>query len=338
MATEWMTRGHEAWGRGALGEAGECYRRGLEASERGADDNGIARACSCLGTVAYLQGDLAEAEAYHRRSLASFERRDDQVGALYAWINLGEVALYRGSLAQADAYDRRALAGAESSGHQLGIAVSRTNLGEVACDRGDLTAAFGWCRGARLLARRIDLRDEETRATLGQARVRLRAGRLRAARALVERAQALVDEHDLALLAVQPIRLLAEIRLLQGDLDTAQAAADETLRLATAGGRRREQALAHRLLGQCLLRGGSAAGAVGHLRAALTLQVAMGAALEAARTRVVLATAAAAQVGGGGKPIEEARALLAEAMVSFMTSGATLDQHQASSLAAMWSF
>jgi len=111
------------------------------------------------------------------------------------------------------------------------------------------------------------------------------------------------------------------------------------LRLATAGGRRREQALAHRLLGQCLLRGGSAAGAVEHLRAALNLQVAMGAALEAARTRVVLAAAAATatQAGNEGKPMEEARALLAEAMVSFMTSGATLDRHQASSLAAAWS-
>jgi hypothetical protein len=61
----------------------------------------------------------------------------------------------------------------------------------------------------------------------------------------------------------------------------------------------------------------------------------MGAALEAARTRLVLAEALVARAGGGSIS-EEARTLLAEAQVQFITSGAARDLAQAQQVAATW--
>ena len=94
-------------------------------------------------------------------------------------------------------------------------------------------------------------------------------------------------------------------------------------------------ALARRLLGQCALAQGVHASAEAHLRASLALLTEMGTALEAARTRLALAEALAAQAYDGPVP-DESRALLAEAQAQFATSGAAPDLAQAEQIAAAW--
>jgi hypothetical protein len=80
---------------------------------------------------------------------------------------------------------------------------------------------------------------------------------------------------------------------------------------------------------------GRGAEAVTHLRAALALQLELGAALEAARTRLLLAEALV-QAAGDGRVPAEALTLVDDARAQFATSGAALDLARAEQLSAAW--
>jgi hypothetical protein len=120
-----------------------------------------------------------------------------------------------------------------------------------------------------------------------------------------------------------------------GALPAAQTAAEDALQRALAAELRREAALARRLLGQCLLAAGQTDAALRHLRTAETTLTAMGAALEAARTRLVLAEVLATGTSAPGLAAE-ARLLLGQAQAQFTASGAVRDLAQAAGLARRW--
>jgi hypothetical protein len=146
--------------------------------------------------------------------------------------------------------------------------------------------------------------------------------------------------HGLAEPALQAALLAAELQLGEiaagrGSVARALPCVEEALGLARAGHRRREEAVARRLLGQCALTVGDAAAAEAHLRTALTMLTEMGAVLEAARTRLALAAALTAAVGAEGIPAA-ACSLLNEAQAQFAESGAGLDVVQAQQLATAW--
>jgi hypothetical protein len=128
---------------------------------------------------------------------------------------------------------------------------------------------------------------------------------------------------------------IAELRLCQGAPLEAQAAVEEVLQLAIDKEHRRQEALARRLLGQCALVGGDSVRAEAYLRTALAMQTEMGAALEAARTRLALAEAVVAGAQAGHIP-EEARTLLAEARAGFAACGAAGDLNRVEQLVAAW--
>ena len=209
------------------------------------------------------------------------------------------------------------------------------NRAEGACERGDLATAIRWYRVANRLAVRYSNRDMEVQALLGQADAFLRAKRLRRAGILLASGRALAERHGLAQQVVDALRLTAELSRSEGLLAVAWEAARELLRAAAAGQMRWQEAQAHRLLGQLTL-GSHPADAVAHLRTALEFQVAMGANLEAARTRLLLAQAMEAGAGTESNSTE-ARALLAEARTQFIASGAGLDLAQVDQMVAGWS-
>jgi len=88
-------------------------------------------------------------------------------------------------------------------------------------------------------------------------------------------------------------------------------------------------------VGQSALARGTFAEAEDQLRASLGLLDEMGAALEAARTRLALDETLVASAGTADVP-HEARTLLAEAHAQFVASGATLDQARSDQLATVW--
>jgi hypothetical protein len=129
--------------------------------------------------------------------------------------------------------------------------------------------------------------------------------------------------------------LAADLAAGQGTPDAGRDAAETALQHAVAGPFALEEALARRLLGRCALADGDPGAALTHLRAALAVQIEHGAALDAARTRVLLAETLVCATEAGSTP-DEARALLVEARSQFTTSGAALDLTRVEHLAAAW--
>jgi tetratricopeptide (TPR) repeat protein len=335
LAAGWMWLGWLAECRGDLARAEECAQRSLTAAEHSGNQAAIAEAWDLSGGVSYDRGDLARAEECAQRLLAISDRIGEQALSAAAWLSLGRVAWYRGDLAQAEEHFQRGLVIFERIGDQFGSVWCQVGLGDVACDRGELALAAAYFRRARRRARRIgDLRLQPL-AIVGQARVCLRAGRVRHAAVLLEHARALLAQQRLVWHMLEAGLATAELQLYQGALLAAQAAAEETLQLAIDAEHRWEEALARRLLGQCALARCVPAEADVHLRTALAMQREMGAALEAARTRLLLAEAEVAVAQTGCIP-EKARTLLAEARAGFSSCRAALDLAQAEQIAAAW--
>jgi tetratricopeptide (TPR) repeat protein len=331
VAKSWGGLGLLSRVQGDTADAVECTRRGLAMAERGAEQAAIAELWSLRGALTCTRGDLAQAEECYRTALGIAERVGDQSSIASVESDLGFVAWARGDLAQAEGPLRHALEVFDRLGDQFGSLCQWHALGAIACDRGDLSRAAQAFRLARRGARRIgDLLLQQLGA-IGQARARLLGGRVRQAAALLEHARALLDQQNVADVAVSAALATAELSLSQvpGDgaaLSRARAAAEEALCLAERQDRRREEAQARRLLGQCALAGGAPAEAEVHLRASLAMLGAMGARLEAARTRRALAETLLAEAGTIS---EEAQQLIAEARAQFASSGASLDLAEA---------
>ena len=331
--------------RGDLTQAEEYARRELAINERSNTQRYTAPGWTDLAQVACARGDLAGAEESARRALAILERSEQQGGlggSALSWNLLGTVAAQRGALTAAEECYRRSLdimERLESSGFPGPISYAWHGLGRIACERGDLPVAAAWCRRARHLARRCGSIDVDALATLGLVRARLRglppAVRGRATTALLEQGCAAATRHGLALPTVDAALLSAEVHLRQGMLAGAQVAAEKALGLATGQQRRWEEAVARRLVGQCALAQGSPGDAEAHLRASLALLTEIGAALEAARTRLALAEALV-QAAQSPRISEGARTLLAEAQAQFASSGAALDLAEAEQVVVAW--
>jgi hypothetical protein len=121
----------------------------------------------------------------------------------------------------------------------------------------------------------------------------------------------------------------------EGALAEAKAAAETAVGMARDRGQLLHEALAWRLVGQCANACSDAAEAEAQLRAALAIQVDLGAALEAARTRLALAHTLLAGTGNGSIP-DEAQVLVAEAQTRFLGSGCAGDLAQAQWLLSTW--
>jgi hypothetical protein len=258
---------------------------------------------------------------------------------------MGCIALDRGDLALAEVLLRRGLAVLEEIQHQGGVAACWGSLGWVAGERGDLEVAAQWCRRARRHCQSNADPHGAARAILIHVTVllrRLSSSRLRAADLLLGRGRTLIIAPGWDRLGGRAAVLEGRVALsraaLAGEPELwvqAQAAAQTALRVAEASGLRPEEALALGQLGQCALAQGRDATAEGYLRSALVLQEEMGTALEAGRTRRLLAQALAACRETVGI-LDEARGQLAAAREQFAASGAAWDLAQAEQLAGAW--
>jgi tetratricopeptide (TPR) repeat protein len=329
IAWSWHVLGMIYYQQGDFSRADECACRAIAIMERIGDPIGIAVGRQRAGLVRLRQGDLQGAQAWCRATLET----DARTG--WSWSGLAEVCLAQGDLHAADDYAHRGLALAQDEGDHWTIAVSRIVLGEIACARGDPVAALRSYRAASRLCSPGELVPLEPGVLLGQASAFLFAGRLRSAALLLERARTIASAHGLGGSTVMAAVLGAELLFRRGLVEEAQAAAEEARRLAATRLMRREEARARRVQGECACARGNLEKGESHLRAALAMQTTMGAALDAAITRLALAEALAAGTDPGFIP-DEARALLADAQAQFAANGAAPDLARAEHLAAIW--
>ncbi len=318
--------------RGALDRADEFLHEGLAYMEASGDQWGMAWCWGGLGQVAQARGNLVGAEPWYQRSRVEMERLGQHAGVRDAVCQLASLARERGDLIAAEASLGDILTRSTVTDDRITLAHSLVGLAEVACERGLVIAAARLSHRGRRMAQRMGQREWEVRAVLAQARTLVRAcqwspppeARLRRAATLLEHSRTLAAAHGFAWVALQATLLLAEFSLQRGMSGAAEGAAEEAWRLARDQGRSRETALASRLLGQCALASNHPRRAETHLRSALGQLTEIGAALEAARTRLVLAGALMSGAGERDIP-EEARMLLREARDQFAASGAVLD-------------
>ncbi len=338
IGNSWLCLGNLALSWGDLVRAEACFTQCLMLRERTGHQVGIAALTGLLGVVARDRGDLVRAEGDLQRSVALWTRLGVQQPV--AWIDndLGVVLCRRGDLTAAEACHQRSRIMQERLGDQRGLLRSWVYLAEVACARGDGRSVSIYCRRARLLARRQGNHFMNAIALLLQVHAWLEGSharsRLRASTVVLGWVHALVTTHtftaegiqfaSIRMPAMQLTLLTAQLRLQQGALAEARAAGLEVEQWAQGEGRQYDGALAQRVLGQCALAQGDLVAAESHLRVALERQIACGAALEAARTRLALAQVLVATRGPSGIPVE-ARMLLTEAEVQYTTCGVTWD-------------
>jgi hypothetical protein len=249
------------------------------------------------------------------------------------------VALYRGELDRAEALFRQTLTVSEDGGFWGYTVYAWNGLGWVAAERGEMVIAARWHRRTRRAARRHGACDLQALAAIGVARAHVHGRDIRASprtiTAVALQACATATRHGLGRGVTHAALLKAELYHRVRALVPAQTAAEEALQLAMDQQRRREEALAQHLLGQCALAKGLPVRAQSHLRTALSIQREVGAQLDAARTCLTLAEALEAGAENRGSQAET-RALLTTAQAQFSASGAALDLARAEELAATW--
>jgi DNA-binding SARP family transcriptional activator len=292
----WNNLGLVSLDRGNYARAEECFKHSLPIQERIGDQIGVAYGWNNLGHVAFRQADYGRAGDQYRQALALYERLGDEQAIAYCRLDLGAVARYLGNLDQAGKLHGAALEVFTRIGDQEGLSITWRNLGAVQMELGEIGAAVALCAQARRLARRRTIPAEEAEAALGEAEALLRRPchdrrRLRLSEALLRRARGLTQIHGWSSTMRHILLLSAELHLRRQDTEEARAAAVEVLRMAEIGRARREESLAHRLLGQCAFQAGDRGEAEVKLREALALQQGLGLVLEAERTRALLTEA-----------------------------------------------
>jgi tetratricopeptide (TPR) repeat protein len=311
-----------------LPEAEGHARTALDILQRIGDQEYIGGSWWALAQVQQAQGHLAAAEASFQTSTRIIASHPFALALAHD--GLGEVACASGELTRAEEQFQRSLALRREIGDLTNIGRSLAGLGLVACERGDLAAAARWYRQARRADRAIGAHAMEAADLLGQARSCLRGqrsrSRLRVVATLLARASALIEAHRLDDLVVDSALLTAQLRLHEGTVAEATRLAEVAMQHAHTQGRRLHEALARRVLGQCTHASGLPAAPA--LQAALQLQEEVGARLEAARTRLLLAAALRAETTQEGL-LREADSLRAAARGQFAACGALLDLEQA---------
>jgi tetratricopeptide (TPR) repeat protein len=334
LAAGWKWLGLAALQRGDLTHAGECAQRGLTIAERSGDRGALWVAWSLLTRVSTERGEFARAEECIGRALELVQPMGDPAALAVIWVDQASVAWAQGRLAEAEEQFRRSAAVFDRVGDLFGSIVCGVYLGYVARDRGALPAAATWFRQARRLARTVNARWQALAAT-GLAGVHLRAGRVRRVAAALAQAEAAAGAESFLWYVLERELVTAELHLVHGEIAEATAVAQRALLGAAPAGRRPDAARARCLLGRCALAQSEYAAATSHLRAALEVQVEIGTALEAARTRMALAEGLVAGIGSG-EILAEARMLLAAARAQFAASEAVLDLARADHLSTAW--
>jgi tetratricopeptide (TPR) repeat protein len=239
---------------------------------------------NALGVAAYGRGDFPTAEHHYRRALAAYEAAGDEGRIATLNNNLGILAEKQGDFATAVACQQRALRIKAARGDRAGLARGYNNLGTLYGEMGEYERARDYLReSVRIRARAGDSGLAIGYANLGEAHLSL--GELDEARDWLEKAIELCRAgRGPAYLLPDAWRMLAEVRLDQGDAPGAAEAATLALSLAGDHGDRPRAGAALRVLGEALSRQDRVAEADARLAEAVALLESLDQPLELGKT------------------------------------------------------
>jgi class 3 adenylate cyclase/tetratricopeptide (TPR) repeat protein len=251
-AVDWATRAvadaREAGDKHALGEAywvlhsacvgsasstpGTDAERALAIFEELGQDENVALLLLNLGAAAYFRGRWDEALDYYERSRLKFVRVGSLVDAGLGACNIAEIFAEQGRLDEARRQLEETIAVWRSLRFTTGVALGTRYLGRVSLRSGDVQSALEAFQEAREVFAANGLGQKVIEVETWIAECHIRLGNLGDARVLLSSALA----HELSTGSLEMRAMIHRLRsclaAIDGDIESAWAAADESLAAA----------------------------------------------------------------------------------------------------------
>jgi class 3 adenylate cyclase/tetratricopeptide (TPR) repeat protein len=275
---------------GDMAAAMQNCQAALRIAEKTAQTTTLARTYNLLGHIARIQGDSLSAIKHFERALALYQQAGDLSGQATTHNQVANALFGLGRWGEAGTHFSKARQLFDQVGDGYHRAFIDNNLGWIAVNQGRLEEAREYyLNGLRTV--------EETGASayvmgsfhnnLGATYIRL--GDAGMARQCLQTSQAYFQQAGARDWLPEMHRHLADLALLEGDPATAQAQAEQALRLAEEMNLRGEQASALRILGEIALSQERLQEAEARLRQSLDLLNQGGDPYESARAQLALA-------------------------------------------------
>ena len=242
--------GQLLWRRGEHAAARETLKAGVSAGEKAGADDAVAEGLKQLGNVTLLSGDRKDATTYYRLSLAMYERLGDTAGLANVHSNLGVTHRRMGQWLEALAEFEQSLALRDLMGDPWGIGTIHNNIGEVHRTRGEPAEAIVSYERALAVWSRIGYASGVALALTGLGAALAESGDPERGIATLRDAEAKWAAVGSTAYLADLYQFLAAAELARDDLDAAQAAAERSRALASAGSSALLVAVADRLLGE----------------------------------------------------------------------------------------
>jgi tetratricopeptide (TPR) repeat protein len=225
--------------RGDTPAAFRFFNRALAMSERLEYINGQAHALNCLGTIAQRRGELKNAEQLYRQAAHHAESSSDRSLLGMVEMNRGVIAASLGDWDAGLVRLRMGLRAFESIGDKKGASYAYNNIGMQYAFRKHYSRAVESFELALAIAYEREDMVVEATVELNLGDVRIRQGELDSAGRSVARALKIAEIRRDRLRMAEALRLKARIERLRGQLATAV----ETLRQARYQAREGEDAM-----------------------------------------------------------------------------------------------
>jgi predicted ATPase/DNA-binding SARP family transcriptional activator/Tfp pilus assembly protein PilF len=227
----------ETWALGSLGAAswihGDCeegrayLERALHIAQEDNDVRERSKLLTNLGVCAVEQGNYAQANELLQQSLLIRQTMGDRRGEGITLGNLGNVFLYLGAYAQAKAYYERALHMQREIGARNDEALSLGNLGLVHHYLGQNATARALCRDALQIGKETGEKRTVGALWMKMGHALEGLGQHSRAKAAYQESVDLRRKQGWHDVAMEPLAGLAQVALVQGDLELAQECAEE---------------------------------------------------------------------------------------------------------------
>ena len=284
----WMGRSH--WYLNAYGDALSCYRRVVVAAEALGDPDLAALPSGTIGRVLISQGHFGRCLPFLAATLGPLELRRSWTDWILNSGNVGLSLAARGHTAEGVARGELGLARAAELGSPTSLSIAHTQLATILLVAGELTRGRELARVAADIAEQA---GDRAYAFLGHSLsvwADSGLGDHQASLDGVRRARQIMTDLGRRLFFADWLDAFAVESLARaGRPAEAIAAAEEAMPGFQANGSTFAEAIAHRGWGTALAEGGDLEGAAAHLGESLRLLTAGECAMEAARTRILLA-------------------------------------------------
>jgi CHAT domain-containing protein len=212
------------------------YEYLLKMYEDAKDRNGLSRTLEGIALAHHKLGNFKKAQEYYLRTLDVKRPLGDKKGAAWSLNALGMIADIQGRYRDALSFEREAMMLYEETGDRAGSAEARYGMGSVYYHLGNYREALLHYEAAYAIAQELDIRELLGKAVNGMSSAHSSAGRPDLAESLSERymrfARSSKDKGEI----VRALNSCASIRIKLGKLEAARSSLHEALALLPAQG------------------------------------------------------------------------------------------------------